>query len=152
MVRLKSLILVAMVVISSIGCISAPVKEVHSRTLHIGYQPSTHQIAEMVAMEKGWWMQDLKPFGVTDVKEFEFSSGPPEAQAMMAGDLDIAYIGTSPLVFAISNGLDAKIVAGVNVNGSDLILRPGLAYNGPQSLACLTMGTFPPQGRSRIWS
>lgn len=144
LVRLNSLILVAMVVISSIGCISAPVKEAHSSTLRIGYQPSTHQVAEMVAREMGWWMQDLKPFGVTDIKEFEFSSGPPEAHAMMAGDLDIAYIGTSPLVFAISNGLDAKIVAGVNVNGSDLILRTGLPYNGPSSLEGMTIGTFPP--------
>ncbi|HWQ21007.1 MAG TPA: ABC transporter substrate-binding protein [Methanotrichaceae archaeon] len=141
--RRKSLILIAMVVITSIGCISAPVKEAHSSTLRIGYQPSTHQIAEMVAQEKGWWMHDLLPFGVTDIKEYEFPSGPPEAHAMMAGDLDIAYIGTSPLVAAISNGLDAKIVAGVNVNGSDLILRPDLPYNGPSSLAGMTIGTFP---------
>jgi len=143
-VSLRSLILVAMAVISSLGCISAPVSEVPSITLHIGYQPSTHQIAEMIARDMGWWHRDLKPFGVTGIEEFGFSSGPPEAQAMMVGDLDIAYIGTSPLVAAISNGLDAKIVAGVNTNGSDLILKPGLPFAGPMSLSGLTIGTFPP--------
>ena len=29
--------------------------------LRIGYQPSTHQIAHVTAMEKGWWQEDLAP-------------------------------------------------------------------------------------------
>ena len=28
-------------------------------TINIGYQPSTHQIAAMLASEKGWWEEDL---------------------------------------------------------------------------------------------
>jgi NitT/TauT family transport system substrate-binding protein len=111
--------------------------------LNIGYQPSTHQIAEMVAMEKGWWQQDLKPFGITEVREFGYPSGPPEMQAMLAGDLDIAYVGTAPVITAINNGLDAKIVAAVNSQGSDLVLRPGIKYLGPKSLIGLSIATFP---------
>jgi NitT/TauT family transport system substrate-binding protein len=53
-------------------------------------------------------------------------------------------VGTAPPISAISAGLPAKIVAAVNINGSDLVLRPGLVYNGPASLAGLTIGTFPP--------
>lgn len=112
--------------------------------LNIGYQPSTHQIAEMVAFEKGWWQDELKPVGITEVKEFQFPTGIPEMQAMVAGELDIAYVGTAPPISAIASGLDAKIVAAVNIKGSNLVLRPDVAYNGPQSLAGLTLGTFPP--------
>ena len=112
--------------------------------LNIGYQPSTHQIAEMVAFEKGWWQDELKPFGITEVKEYQFPNGAPEMQAMLGGDLDVAYVGTAPPITAISQGLDAKIVAAVNINGSNVVLRPEINYSGPQSLAGLSIATFPP--------
>jgi hypothetical protein len=104
---LKKLILlavVAAVVLTTLGCISFEKKPEKITTLRIGYQPSTHQITEMLAAEKGWWKEDLKPFGIEEVKEFEFPSGPPEMQAMLAGDLDVAYVGTAPPIAAISPG------------------------------------------------
>ncbi|MHB8053158.1 MAG: ABC transporter substrate-binding protein [Methanoregula sp.] len=118
---------------------AAPVK-----TLVIGYQPSTHQMAEITAMSKGWWQQDLAPFGVENVSDKVFPTGPPEMQAMLAGDIDIAYVGAAPVLSAVATGLDAKIVAGVNTQGSDLVVRNDLNYTGPQSLKGLTIATFPP--------
>jgi NitT/TauT family transport system substrate-binding protein len=118
---------------------AAPVK-----TFVIGYQPSTHQMAEITAMSKGWWQQDLAPFGVENVSDKVFPTGPPEMQAMLAGDIDIAYVGAAPVLSAVATGLDAKIVAGVNTQGSDLVVRNDLNYTGPQSLKGLTIATFPP--------
>jgi len=46
-------------------------------TINIGYQPSTHQLAAMVAAEKGWWEEDLDEFGVEKVVMKQFPSGPP---------------------------------------------------------------------------
>jgi NitT/TauT family transport system substrate-binding protein len=110
--------------------------------IRIGYQPSTHQVAEMVAMEKGWWQQDLAPYGVKNVTDYVFPTGAPEMQAMLAGDLDVAYVGAAPVLSAVSTGLDGKIVAGVNTQGSDLVLRTGLNYTGPESLKGLKIATF----------
>ncbi|MDD1684211.1 MAG: ABC transporter substrate-binding protein [Methanoregula sp.] len=118
---------------------AAPIKE-----LRIGYQPSTHQMAEITAMEKGWWQQDLAPYGVQNVSDKVFPSGPPEMQAMQAGELDVAYVGAAPVLTSLATGLDAKIVAGVNTQGSDLVVRNDLTYTGPQSLKGKTIGTFPP--------
>ncbi len=117
----------------------APIKE-----LRIGYQPSTHQMAEITAMAKGWWQQDLAPYGVVNVTDKVFPSGPPEMQAMLAGELDVAYVGAAPVLSALATGLDAKIVAGVNTQGSDLVVRNDLVYTGPQSLNGMTIATFPP--------
>ncbi|MGD0535531.1 MAG: ABC transporter substrate-binding protein [Methanoregula sp.] len=111
--------------------------------LRIGYQPSTHQMAEITAMNKGWFQQDLAPYGVTNVTDTVFPTGAPEMQAMLAGQLDVAYVGAAPVLSAISTGLDAKIVAGVNTQGSDLVIRNGLNYTGPQSLKGLTIATYP---------
>ena len=118
---------------------TVPIKEIR-----IGYQPSTHQMAEITAMAKGWWQQDLAPFGVVNVTDKVFPSGPPEMQAMLAGELDVAYVGAAPVMSALTTGLDAKIVAGVNTQGSDLVVRNDLDYTGPQSLKGTTIGTFPP--------
>jgi len=139
-----ALIAIALLLLTA-GCMqpatntTAPVKEIR-----IGYQPSTHQMAEVTAMAKGWWQQDLAPYGVVNVSDKVFPSGPPEMQAMLAGELDVAYVGAAPVLSALTTGLDAKIVAGVNTQGSDLVVRNDLDYTGPQSLKGTTIGTFPP--------
>ena len=133
------------VVVFGIGCIEekAPAK---MTTLNIGYQPSTHQIAAMLASEKGWWEEDLAQFGIEKVTMKEFPSGPPEMHAMLAGNLDVAYVGVSPPIAAMYEGLDAKIVAGVQTQGSAIVIRPEFAdeYEGPLSLKGKSIATFPP--------
>lgn len=113
----------------------------------IGYQPSTHQVAAMVAAEKGWWLQDLRRFGVEDVKLNEFATGPPEMDAMLIGDIDVAYVGTAPPIAAMYEGLDAKIVAGVQVQGSAIVVRQDLAdeyrEKGIAALKGCKIGTYP---------
>jgi len=144
-ILLISMLIAGVVLIS--GCISpedggeeaSAIEEIN-----FGYQPSTHQIAYMTAYEKGWWAEDLAPFGVTEVNEFEFPTGAPEMQSMLAGHLDVAYVGAAPFISALGSGLDAKIVAGVNSQGSDLVLLPDIPYESPEDLKGLTIATFPP--------
>jgi len=139
---------IAMVTIAAavmfVGCIEE--KPAKMTTLNIGYQPSTHQIAAMLAAEKGWWEEDLSTFGIENVDMKVFPSGPPEMTAMLAGDLDVAYVGVAPPIAALYEGLDAKIVAGVQTQGSALVIRPELVdeYEGPASLKGKTIATFPP--------
>ncbi len=139
MIRTKATIFITIMLLAAAfvsGC-AAP------NELNIGYQPSTHQIAHMTAMEKGWWAEDLAPFGIEVINEFEFPTGAPEMTSMLAGDLDIAYVGAAPVISALSRGLDAKIVAGVQTQGSNLVVRPEINYTGPQDLKGLKIATFP---------
>jgi NitT/TauT family transport system substrate-binding protein len=129
-----------------LSAIALPVCDARElKELHIGYLPCMHQIAEMMAMEKGWWGEELSAFGIENVTDTAFSSGQSEMSAMMAGELDIAYVGTAPPITAIDRGLDAKIVAGVQNNGSDLVLLPELAaaYTSPEDLNGLKIATLP---------
>ncbi len=148
MEKVKSIIvMIAIATVLAAVCILSAVCEAREITeLHIGYQPSTHQIAHMTAMEKGWWEGDLKKFGIEKVTDREFPSGPPEMIAMMAGELDVAYVGTAPPITAIDKRLDAKIVAAVQINGSAIVLLPELAanYTSPKDLKGLKIATFPP--------
>ena len=143
-------ILIALAVVLAAICVLSTTAQMcearELKELHIGYQPITHHIAEMTAMEKGWWKRDLERFGIEKVTDTEFPSGPPEMTAMMAGELDVAYVGTAPPISAIDKGLDAKIVAAVNINGSAIVLLPELAanYTSPEDLKGLKIATFPP--------
>ena len=58
---------------ASTSTTAAPQKE-----LRMGYQPSTHQMAAITALEKGWFKDDLAPLGVVNVSDKVFPSGPPE--------------------------------------------------------------------------
>ncbi|HUV79566.1 MAG TPA: ABC transporter substrate-binding protein [Candidatus Bathyarchaeia archaeon] len=143
-----SLIVIGVIAVTVmiVGCIEDETTEM--TTINIGYQPSTHQIAAMLASEKGWWEEDLAKFGIEKVVMKEFPSGPPEMHAMLAGDLDVAYVGTAPPIAAMYEGLDAKIVAGAQTQGSALVISPELADEyesvGVQSLKGKKIATFPP--------
>jgi len=112
--------------------------------LTFGYQPSTHQIAYMTAMDKGWWRERLAPLGVEEIKEKVFPTGAPEMQAMLTHQIDVAYVGSAPFITALSHGLDARIIAAVQVQGSNLVLRPEYAYTRPEDIKGLKIATFPP--------
>jgi NitT/TauT family transport system substrate-binding protein len=144
----KIFAIIASILVAStllLGCVGQGTDNTTKITeLRIGYQPSTHQIAEMVAMEKGWWESDLKKYGIEKVTDYEFPSGPPEMQAMLGGQIDIAYVGATPPIPAIDQGLDAKIVAAAQTQGSDIVIWPESNYTGPSFFVGKKIGTFPP--------
>ena len=78
--------MLAVVMLFSLGCITSPENKTEKVTqLRIGYQPTTHHVAEMIAQAKGWWREDLKPFGIKDIKEFGYPSGSPSGGATHSG-------------------------------------------------------------------
>ena len=144
-ILLTAIIAVALVFAFTSGCTGTDTETDNEISeIHMGYQPSTHQLAYMTAMKKGWWQADLAPYGVEKVTESEFPTGAPEMAAMISGKLDVAYVGAAPVISAIANGLDARIVSAVQVQGSNLVLRSDLPYESPEDLRGLTIATFPP--------
>jgi len=58
-------------------------------------------------IEQQGWYDDLGP----DIEVKTFGGGPPLVQAYASGDLDFAYVGISPGLVAIANGIASKVVA-----------------------------------------
>jgi len=135
-------VIMAMVLVS--GCTEKEEETEALTELTFGYQPSTHQIAYLTAKEKGWWNEDLSPLGIETINDNLFPTGAPEMQSMLAGDIDVAYVGAAPVISALASGLDAKIVAAVQIEGSDLVLRNEFPYESPEDLKGLKLATFPP--------
>ena len=134
--------LLSALVLSFILIAGPAIADIKDETIRVGYQPSTHQIAFTTSLDRGFYLDELKDLGVTNIEEYQFGSGAPEMQAMMAGELDFAYVGSPPFITAVSNGLGGKIIAGVQIQGSDLVLRNDALYESPKDLKGLRIATF----------
>ena len=72
-----------------------------AETLRIGWQPCTSNwYPFFVGMDKGFY----EKAGI-EVKQQVFMSGIPEAEALAAGELDVAFMGSTPGLIVGSTGL-----------------------------------------------
>jgi len=83
----------------------------------------------IIAKEKGYF----KDSGV-DVEIISFTSGPIVHQALAAGELDMAYIGSPPVYHWFSRGLESRILAKVNYGQAAVIVRKDSGINDLQGL------------------
>src|ERR1700749_4386598 len=104
----------------SSGSGSAPV------VLRLGFLANiTHEPA-LVGIAKGVFTKDLGK-NVT-LKTSIFSSGTQETTALLAGQLDAAYVGPNPAINAWqkSSGKAIKISSGAAAGGADLVVKPSI--------------------------
>lgn len=78
----------------------------------------------LIAKEKGYFKEQ----GI-DAEIFQFNSGPLVHQALAAGELDMAYIGSPPVYHWYSRGLDSRILAKVNYGQAAVISRKDSSVN-----------------------
>jgi NitT/TauT family transport system substrate-binding protein len=111
--------------------------------LRLGFLANiTHEPA-LVGLAKGFFAKDLGK-NVT-LKTTVFSSGTEETTAILAGQLDAAYVGPNPAINAWqkSNGTAIKIVSGATSGGASLVVKKGITSAGQlkgKSLATPSLG------------
>ena len=67
---------------------------------------------------KGWFEQRLGPD--VDLQWFTYNAGPSAMEAILAGSLDLTFVGPSPAInaYARSGGAEIRIVSGAANGGS----------------------------------
>ncbi len=95
-----------------------------SEKIKIGWVYAMANAPVLVAKEKGYF----KAQGI-EVEIMEFKSGPLVHQALSAGELDMAYIGSPPVYHWFSRGLDSRILAKVNYGQAAVISRKDSGVN-----------------------
>jgi NitT/TauT family transport system substrate-binding protein len=111
--------------------------------LRLGFLANiTHEPA-LVGLEKSYFTKALGP-GV-ELKTAIFSSGTEETTALLAGQLDAAYVGPNPAINAWqkSDGKAIKIISGVASGGASLVVKPSItsaAQLKGQKLATPSLG------------
>jgi NitT/TauT family transport system substrate-binding protein len=94
--------------------------------LRLGFLANiTHEPA-LIGIAKGFFAKDLGK-NVT-LKTSVFSSGTEETTALLAGQLDAAYVGPNPAINAWqkSNGTAIKIISGAASGGASLVVKKGI--------------------------
>lgn len=97
--------------------------------LKIGWVFAMANAPILIAKEKGYFTE----LGL-DVEIIQFSSGPLVHQALSAGELDMAYIGSPPVYHWYSRGLDSRILAKVNYGQAAVITRKDSGINNVNEL------------------
>ena len=96
-------------------------------TLRLGLLANITHAPALVALNKGFFTKNLGS-GVT-LKTSVFSSGTEETTALLAGQLDAAYVGPNPAINAWqkSSGKAIKIISGAASGGAALVVKPSIS-------------------------
>src|SRR5437667_1094800 len=111
--------------------------------LRLGFLANiTHEPA-LVGLARGFFTKNLGKN--VELKTTVFSTGTEETTALLAGQLDAAYVGPNPAINAWqkSNGTAIKIVSGVASGGASLVVKNGItsaAQLKGKSLATPSLG------------
>jgi NitT/TauT family transport system substrate-binding protein len=95
-------------------------------TLRLGLLANITHASALVALNKGFFTKNLGD-GVT-LKTSVFSSGTDETTALLAGQLDAAYVGPNPAINAWqkSSGKAIKIISGAASGGAALVVKKSI--------------------------
>jgi NitT/TauT family transport system substrate-binding protein len=99
-------------------------------TLRLGLLANITHASALVALNKGFFTKNLGD-GVT-LKTSVFSSGTDETTALLAGQLDAAYVGPNPAINAWqkSSGKAIKIISGAASGGAALVVKSSISSVG----------------------
>jgi NitT/TauT family transport system substrate-binding protein len=94
---------------------------------------------EQSKAEKGWFEKELG----TPVEWYTYNAGPSAMEALLAGSIDVSYVGPNPALNAYvkSKGTALKVISGSAFGGSALVVRKGQGFTSPESLKGKKVGT-----------
>ena len=105
---------------SSAAAASAPV------TVRLGLLANITHAPALIAINQGYFSKNLGSAG--KLAPTVYNSGTQETTAILAGQLDAAYVGPNPAInaFQKSGGTAIKIVSGAATGGASVVVKPGV--------------------------
>ncbi len=99
--------------------------------LVIGYFPNLTHAPAMVALEQGYYEEELT--GV-EVKTETFPDGSLFMDALTTGSVDIGFVGPGPALNRYVEGAEVVSVAGASQAGNVMVAAPEVEINSPRDL------------------
>src|SRR6204780_1043397 len=99
-------------------------------TVRLGFLTNITHASALVGLKEGFFTKDLGSAGT--LKPTAFSTGTQETTALLAGQLDAAYVGPNPAINAWqkSGGTAIKIVSGAADGGASVVVAKGITSAG----------------------
>jgi NitT/TauT family transport system substrate-binding protein len=94
--------------------------------LRLGFLENITHAPALIAVKDGFFTKNLGKNVTLELKPF--SSGTEEATALLAGQLDAAYVGPNPAIKAWqeSSGSLIKVISGAASGGAELVVKKGI--------------------------
>lgn len=102
--------------------------------IRAGYFPNITHAQALVGIARGDFAKEL---GSVQIETKVFNAGPSAIEALLAGALDITYVGPNPAIngYMRSSGSALRVVAGAASGGAVFVVRPESGINGPADLS-----------------
>ena len=96
-------------------------------TVRLGFLTNITHASALVGLKEGFFTKDLGSAGT--LKATAFSTGTEETTAVLAGQLDAAYVGPNPAINAWqkSSGSAIKIISGAATGGASVVVAKGIS-------------------------
>jgi NitT/TauT family transport system substrate-binding protein len=112
-------------------------------TVRLGYLANITHAPALIGVKNGYFTKELGSAGT--LKTSVFTSGTQETTAILADQLDAAYVGPNPAINAWqkSNGTAIKVVSGAATGGASIVVKPSItsaAQLKGQSVATPSLG------------
>ena len=88
-----------------------------NETVTIGYLPSDHDAALFVADAQGKFQEN----GI-NTKLVQFNNGGDLMTAMASGEVDVGYVGITPVLSSIEKGVPVKVISAAQTEGSGIVV------------------------------
>jgi NitT/TauT family transport system substrate-binding protein len=114
---------------------SAPV------TVRLGFLSNITHAPALIALKEGYFTKALGSAGT--LKATAFSAGTEETTALLAGQLDAAYVGPNPAITAWQKDSSIQIISGAATGGASIVVKKGItsaAQLKGKSLATPSLG------------
>ncbi len=117
-----------------------------AETIRVGHFPNITHVQGLVAHHlsrtgQGWFEKRLGK----DVKIewYVYNAGPSAIEAILAGSIDLTYVGPNPALnaYAKSNGEEIRILAGAAAGGAALVVQPDAGLKQPADFRGKTIAT-----------
>ena len=108
-------------------------------TVRLGFLANITHAPALIALKNGYFKTALGSAG--SVSATVYSSGTEETTAILAGQLDAAYVGPNPAINAWekSGGTAIKVVSGVATGGAQIVVKSSVS--GASQLKGQTLDT-----------
>ena len=100
--------------------------------LRVGAFPNITHPQAMVGKADGWFEKAMGPNVKVDWKTF--NAGPSAIEALLAGAIDMTYVGPNPTItgYVHSQGEALRVVSGAASGGAALVVRNNAGINKPE--------------------
>lgn len=108
-------------------------RAVEAGTVRVAYLPNVTHVQPLVGLPRGIFQQEL---GQVKIQTRVFNGGPSIMEALLGGQVDIAYAGPSPAVngYVQSQGRAVRIIAGAVSGGASFVVRDGAGISSAADL------------------